>query len=462
MAILVTKFRYYKPGSSKARGGYLKYIATRDHVEKIDDKQANFDATEKQKELIKMLLKDFPDSKEMLEYEDYLVSPTIKNASEFISRCLEDNAINIGDNKTYIDYIATRPRAEKIGKHGLFTDSNTDIVLDTISKEISNYDGNIYTMIVSLRREDAVRLGYDNAYRWRDMLRGQTQKLAESLRIPYSNLKWYAAFHDEGHHPHIHLVAYSKKSQEGYLSRQGIMSMRSSLAGVIFAEDLRNIYTEQTATRNKLKKDWHKLVTDIIGAMDFDNTEHTEIEQKLILLAEKLRKTQGKKVYGYLKKDVKDIIDEIVMLLEKDETISKLYDLWWEYKCEVLGKYNKEIPHSKPPLSENKEFKSLKNDIIREALKIGQQLWQEEEKNGKSQNDSGKNKRGGTGGNYKNKQYSAQTHKVSATAVTGLFKSLAMTFRDKILPPENSKIIIDKKQKREEEAKRNAEIIHNY
>ncbi|MBQ9752825.1 MAG: hypothetical protein IJV81_08385, partial [Paludibacteraceae bacterium] len=229
MAILVTKFRYYKPGSSKARGGYLKYIATRDHVQKIDDSRANFDATDGQKELIKQLLKDFPDSKEMLEYEDYLVTPTIKNASEFITRCLEDNAMGIGDNKTYIDYIATRPRVEKIGKHGLFTDSNSEIVLDAISKEITGYEGNIYTMIVSLRREDAVRLGYDNAYRWRDMLRGQTQKLAESLKIPYSNLKWYAAFHDEGHHPHIHLVAYSKKAQEGYLSRQGIMSMRSSL-----------------------------------------------------------------------------------------------------------------------------------------------------------------------------------------------------------------------------------------
>lgn len=238
--------------------------------------------------------------------------------------------------------------------------------------------------------------------------------------------------------------------------------MRSSLAGVIFAEDLHNIYTEQTAPRDKLKKDWHKLVTNIIGAMDLNNAEHSEIEQKLILLAERLRRTQGKKVYGYLKKDVKDIIDEIVTLLEKDENISKLYDLWWEYKCEVLGKYNKEIPQTKPPLSENKEFKSLKNDIIREALKIGQQLRQEEEKNGESKSGDDKKKSGGKGGNYKNKQYSPQTHKVSATAVTGLFKSLAMTFRDRILPPDNSKIIIDKKQKREEEAKRNAEIIHNY
>ena len=463
MAILVTKFRYYKPGSSKARGGYLKYIATRDHVQKIDDSRANFDATDGQKELIKQLLKDFPDSKEMLEYEDYLVTPTIKNASEFITRCLEDNAMGIGDNKTYIDYIATRPRVEKIGKHGLFTDSNSEIVLNAISKEITGYEGNIYTMIVSLRREDAVRLGYDNAYRWRDMLRGQTQKLAESLKIPYSNLKWYAAFHDEGHHPHIHLVAYSKKAQEGYLSRQGIMSMRSSLAGVIFAEDLHNIYTEQTATRDKIKKDWHQLVTDIIGAIDFNNTEHTEIEQKLILLAERLRRTQGKKVYGYLKRDVKDIIDEIVTMLEKDENISKLYDLWWEYKCEVLGKYNKEIPQTKPPLSENKEFKSLKNDIIREALKIGQQLRLEEEKNGESKSSGGKEKSGSSkSGSYKNKQYSPQVKKVSATAVTGLFKSLAMTFRDRILPPENSKIIIDKKQRQEEEAKRNAEITHNY
>ena len=198
--------------------------------------------------------------------------------------------------------------------------------------------------------------------------------------------------------------------------------MRSSLAGVIFAEDLHNIYTEQTATRDKIKKDWHEL-----------------------------------------KRDVKDIIYEIVTMLEKDENISKLYDLWWEYKCEVLGKYNKEIPQTKPHLSENKEFKSLKNDIIREALKIGQQLRLEEEKNGESKSGGDKGKSGSSkSGSYKNKQYSPQVKKVSATAVTGLFKSLAMTFRDRILPPENSKIIIDKKQRQEEEAKRNAEITHNY
>ena len=239
------------------------------------------------------------------------------------------------------------------------------------AEELNKFEGNVYTMIVSLRREDAVRLGFDCGQRWRDMLRGHTQELAEALRIPYTNLRWYAAFHNEGHHPHIHLMAYSVNPSEGYLTKKRCMAMRSSLANDIFADELHNEYVEQTTVRDTLKSDWNELIKSIMSALETNTEPHTEIEEKLILLAERLRKTSGKKVYGYLKKDVKDLIDSIVDLIGNDENIAKLYDSLVERKCEILRTIIRIFLRKNLRLSQNKEFKSLKNDIIREAMKIG-------------------------------------------------------------------------------------------
>ena len=87
-----------------------------------------------------------------------------------------------------------------------------------MSDELNAHTGNVWTAIVSLRREDAERLGYDNGSRWRDMLRSQTQTLSENLKIPMSNLRWFAAFHNESYHPHVHMIVYSTDPTEGYLS----------------------------------------------------------------------------------------------------------------------------------------------------------------------------------------------------------------------------------------------------
>ena len=205
MAKLVTKFKFLKPSARQGRGGYAKYIATRDGVEKIDDSKRFAPVSWNQKKLIAKILRDFPDSKEMLEYEDYRQKQTVESASEFISRAIEDNAAVALNAKTYADYIATRPRAERFGSHGLFTDDGVQVNLAEVSQELNNYGGNVWTAIISLRREDAERLGCDNGSRWRDMLRTQTQALSENLRIPMGHLKWFAAFHNESHHPHVHL-----------------------------------------------------------------------------------------------------------------------------------------------------------------------------------------------------------------------------------------------------------------
>lgn len=217
MAKLITKFKFIQPGGKA--GSYLKYIATREGVDKIDDSKVLLPVTQKQKDLIAQILRDFPDSKEMHEYDDYQTELTIGSASEFITRALEDNAQEMMSGKTYADYIATRPRAQRFGSHGLFTDDGEEINLTNVSEELNLHQGNVWTAIISMRREDAARLGFDDGYRWRDMLRTQTEKLSENLKIPMEHLKWFAAFHNESHHPHVHLIAYSTVENEGYLSK---------------------------------------------------------------------------------------------------------------------------------------------------------------------------------------------------------------------------------------------------
>ena len=245
MAKLITKFKYLKPDARQSVGGYAKYIATREGVEKIDESYQLAPSSVKQQQLIEKILEDFPDSKEMLEYEDYLKEPTVGNASEFITRALEDNAYEVMQTKTYADYIATRPRAQRFGSHGLFTDDGVRIKLNEVSDELNAYEGNVWTVIISLRREDAQRLGYNTGERWRDMLRTQTQALAENFKIPMEHLKWYGAFHNESHHPHVHLMVYADEGIKPYLSKQGVMNLRSSFAKDIFAQDLYFVYEKE-------------------------------------------------------------------------------------------------------------------------------------------------------------------------------------------------------------------------
>lgn len=370
MARLITKFKYLKPDERNHFGGYAEYIATREGVEKIDESKRNAPATNKQKQLIKKILTDFPDSKSSLEYEDYLKDKTIGAASEFITRALEENADDMMHTKTYADYIATRPRAERFGSHGLFTDDGVAVDLKKVSDELNAHTGNVWTAIVSLRREDAERLGYDNGSRWRDMLRSQAQMLSENLRIPMSNLRWFAAFHNESHHPHIHLIAYSINPNEGYLSEKGVTALRSSFAKDIFAQDLLCEYKKQTEHRDALKVQSREVLAELIAKINGGTYDNPQVEDLLQALAKRLAVTNGKKQYGYLRKDIKEIINSIVDELGKDERIAALYDLWYESKETALKVYTESRPE-RLPLSQNKEFKSVKNLVINEAMKLG-------------------------------------------------------------------------------------------
>ena len=369
MAKLVTKFKYLKPTRKVSTGGYAKYIATREGVEKIDDTKKFAPATEKQKNLIEKILKDFPDSKDMFEYADYLEKQNQGSASDFISRVMEDYAYEISGRKAYADYIATRPRAERFGSHGLFTDDGVQVQLSKVTEELDRHKGNIWTAIISIRREDAERLGFNTGARWRDMLRTQTEALAKNLKIPMENLRWYAAFHNESHHPHVHLIAYSTVENEGYLTQKGVENLRSSFAKDIFQQDLLCIYERQTEHRDKLRAEARDIVEDLVSKINSEIYISASIQHKLLELADRLSKTKGKKVYGYLKPDVKALVDSIVEELANDDRIKKLYDLWYEQKENTIRTYTDEIP-DRITLVDNKEFKSIKNAVIKEALKL--------------------------------------------------------------------------------------------
>ena len=369
MAKLVTKFKYLKPNRKVSAGGYAKYIATREGVEKIDDTKKFAPATTKQKNLIEKILKDFPDSKDMFEYVDYLEKQNVGSASDFISRVMEDYAYEISGRKAYADYIATRPRAERFGSHGLFTDDGVQVQLSKVTEELNRHKGNIWTAIISIRREDAERLGFNTGSRWRDMLRTQTESLAKNLKIPMQNLRWYAAFHNESHHPHVHLIAYSTVENEGYLTQKGVENLRSSFAKDIFQQDLLCIYERQTEHRDKLRAEARDIVEDLVSKINSEIYISASIQNKLLKLADRLSKTKGKKVYGYLKPDVKALVDSIVEELASDDRIKKLYDLWYEQKENTIRTYTDEMPQ-RIPLVDNKEFKSIKNAIIKEAMKL--------------------------------------------------------------------------------------------
>lgn len=272
MARLVTKFKFLKSGDRKGAGGYAKYIATREGVERIDDSQRLAPATKQQETLIEKILKDFPDSATLMEYADYQSEPNMGNASEFIFRAIEDNADDLLSSKTYADYIATRPRAQRFGSHGLFTDDGVRVQLEKVSEELNLHEGNVWTAIISLRREDAERLGFNSGERWRDMLRAHTHELSDAFHIPMTDLKWFAAFHNEGHHPHVHLsqkrvAAYcrvSTDSEEQLTSYTNQMKVYTEMIASNKEWEFAGLYADEgiSGTRADKRPQFQKMIED--------------------------------------------------------------------------------------------------------------------------------------------------------------------------------------------------------
>ncbi|NNJ32055.1 MobP3 family relaxase [Lacrimispora defluvii] len=372
MPRLILKCPYLKSGTEKVAAhlsNLITYMATRSGVEKLSKGNSNLPSTVNQEELIKQIIKEFPGSKNLFEYEDYIENKTIENASEFITISLEQNLDKIGQRKNYVDYIANRPRVERMGPHGLFTGGDDEIVLSRIAEEVANHTGNVWIPIISLRREDSISTGYDIAESWHNMLSYFAPEIAASMKIPIQNFRWYAAFHNESHHPHVHMVCYSVNHADGYLTKKGIEKMKSGLVKNIFKNEMQIIYAEQTQRRDQLKEESKGVFVKLISEMKSDAVQNPKIEELLLHLSERLKHTKGKKVYGYLQPNLKVIVDEIADELSKEEKVAEAYELWYEMREEVLHSYMDTLPE-RLLLSQQKEFKSIKNMIIAEADKI--------------------------------------------------------------------------------------------
>jgi hypothetical protein len=343
-------------------------MAMREGVDK--EVSATRPVTKKQEEMLAHILHFAPDAHEMFEYEDYVNKPTVKTASALITQAIEQNADRFADREIFVAYIANRPRVQKMGAHGLFGDTDAPINLSAVQREVAEHPGNVWTNVISLRREDAARLGYDNATAWRALLREHRNKIAENMKISAENFRWYAAFHDEGSHPHIHMICYSTDPKEAYLSKQGIDGIRSCLAREIFRQDLQQIYSEQTVRRDELNRESLSVMREMCEAMRHGDCDNPEIESLLLTLADRLSKTGGKKVYGYLKADVKAMIDSVVDKLAADPRVAACYAAWYEMRNQVLQTYADKLPEPLP-LSQQKEFKPLKNMIIKQAMALG-------------------------------------------------------------------------------------------
>lgn len=369
MAKIILKSPYLKPNAKVHIENYIRYIATRDGAEPAKNSTNTIPAFKTQKKLVDKLVKIYPDSKELFEYEDYLSHPTRENADELIMRIAEMHSELFGDREKYVKYIAERPRVEVISSHGLFTDEGVPIILSDVAKEAAESESNIWTHIISLRREDAERLGYNCADEWMNLIRANRNMIARNMKIAPENFRWYAAFHNESHHPHVHMIAYSTNPNEAYLTKNGIREIKSTLAKQIFRQDLISIYEKQTEYRDELKANSREVIEKIISKINSGVYDNPKLEEMLLNLADRLSKTSGKKVYGYLKADVRTIIDSIVDELASDERISTLYDLWYEQRESVIKTYTDELPE-RVSLSQNKEFKSIKNAVTQEAMNI--------------------------------------------------------------------------------------------
>ena len=369
--IIVTS-RYLKSGTQKSknkRRNYTKYIATRETVEVRDQNimDRNDNATKNQEQLLNDLLSDFPEAKKYLEYEDYTVNPTVENASELISTIIERNADVIGNRQNFVGYMAMRPGVQKRGSHGLFNEKDEPIILDRVANEIANHKGNVWSHVISLRREDAIRLGYDNSEAWQQLVMRHISDIAKNQKISLCNLKWYAAFHDTTHHPHIHLLVYSENTKEGFLTNEGINKIRSAFANDIFKDDLQSIYQEQTLSRDELKAVSKTEFKSIVRKVQQGGFENPQLENLIRKLYSQLQNVKGKKVYGYLPPDVKETVNSIFSELAKDNNIRQLYEKWCSLESLKYKSYTQKEKEL-PPLVDNKVFQPVRNMIIRTVL----------------------------------------------------------------------------------------------
>ncbi|WP_300684309.1 MobP3 family relaxase [Acutalibacter sp. 1XD8-36] len=366
MAKIIVTSRYMRNSPKRSATNLVKYMGTREGVEKVAEGIENSPATVRQQRLVQDIIKFDSAAKGYGEYQDFEISPTKSNATEFIDAFIERNAERIGELDKLVSYMAKRPGVEKLGPHGLFSQTDDKIDLDSVSEEVGQHRGIIWTHVISLHREDAERLGYNRAEAWRELVRRNVTELAEAQKIDISNLEWYGAFHNTAHHPHMHLLVYSRDAKQGWLTKKGIDSLRSALGNDIFRLEQYKLFSMETDLRDRLKKESREEIEKLLTKIRDSCAPTSEVEMLFLKLASQLKTCKGRKQYGYLPKDVKDTVNKIVAELAKDEGIARLNSEWNKVNREKLSLYfeKKGLDIS---LEDNPEFRSIKNVIVRSA-----------------------------------------------------------------------------------------------
>ena len=362
---------YLKGGRDTAKlSNRARYIATRPGVEVIRGEHSDQPATKKQHDYIQRLLRDFPGAEELLEYEDYCNAPTQANANTFIRQVQEDFAEPMSRMENYLDYVSHRPGVQLNGEHGLWCAGGKVRNLSQAVREVAEYTGSVWTPVVAIRREDAERLGYNDAESWRLLVCACAPEIARGYKIPLEHLRWYAAFHRKEDSVHIHMVVFSSDPKEGYLTRQGIQQVKSAFGRRIFQQDLLHVYEQKTEYRDALGRDAERTMAELIAQMETGQLQNENLEQPILELSRRLQNTKGKTVYGYLPPTAKALVDAIVDELAKEERVAAAYDLWNQMREEVCRTYSEQLPE-RLLLSKQKEFKAVRNMVVREVLQLG-------------------------------------------------------------------------------------------
>ena len=258
-----------------------------------------------------------------------------------------------------------------MGEHGLWNVDGKVISLENAVAEVAQHQGNVWTPIISLSRENAERLGYTDIENWQALINASITDIAKGYKIHPDHLRWYAALHEKEKHLHVHMVIFSTDPKEGFLTKQGIRSIKSALVSTIYRNERLHIYEQKDHQRSILQQEAEEQMASLIEQMSTGTLQNDKLELLVADLAKRLQEVDGKKVYGYLPPRIKRIVDEIVDELAKDERVSAAYSLWQDLREQLCIDYN-QTPPQRIPLSQQKEFKTVRNMVIRETLRLSE------------------------------------------------------------------------------------------
>ena len=384
-ARVVLNCKYFSKGSSHKQiiKNLVKYIGTREGVQKpfVSEDNKQLPVTDNQLNLIKNLEKQFGIGYDLPEFEDYINNKTQGTASVYISTMLDNNLHKAMTKKNLVEYIGKRPGADRDERldHGLFCISDNgkfveDIDIHALMEEVSNHTGRVWTNVLSLRREDAEEVGYENRDAWIRMFRAKVHDISNRMKIPVSHLKAYGAFHDEGHHPHCHFIVYSSKPDSGCLYSDGIKKLKSNFAHGIFGSRMSELERDKSLTRDELRAKSKEEISELVGKLERKGfSASSELEVRLVSFARRLPK-RGRKAYKYLPSELKQDVVGIVDILANEPGIAELYKKWKEYQAQLIRFYKNETDGDFPKLSENETFRPVLNAVVREAWGIRQWL----------------------------------------------------------------------------------------